>query len=589
MQQLVAAEAACGRILATSSSQGDRQRAAFFRGLMRFLLVVQKGADVKPRRDGALAGYTPPTLEQVKPALEDIEIAIGLPGPLQGEALNLRVTINQTIGRHAEARNDLDQALRTSARDATPFVQRALDYQRSGDAASALADLDRAIEFDPTAGTAFWARADLRHRLGQLAGARSDYAAAAALGPPFRRLALASKSDVELRAGDLRAAYDDLLAAVREKSGMPKEAAAAADAALLVQAGDLALDKLKDPDAAEKHYRKASRLSPKAWDALLGLARVEEQRGDRAKAAAIYRRILTSTRSTPKLIERILASLRLKQLTRPAVLREGGPFRSGLDAGTSIGKGAVDGLKRVAFLIGEGDYNDLSNLPNARRDAAVMAHALAEMGFDIVEVAENLGKVDLRSVPGIIADRAADADIVLVFFAGHGIETGGVNYLIPVDADPESDKALATDALALQDLAAAASKARRGSLVIIDACRDDPFIEARAVALSRGPSTSQGRGVPSRFHSGLAPPPAVMPNGVVLHSTQPGQKALDGDGLDSPFVRSLLETLAAPGQPFGLVVRETTRLVSDRTQGRQVPAAYGAAPMVALLPPAAAR
>jgi hypothetical protein len=109
----------------------------------------------------------------------------------------------------------------------------------------------------------------------------------------------------------------------------------------------------------------------------------------------------------PKSLDRILASLRLKQLTRPAALREGGPFRSGLEAGTSIGKGAVDGLKRVAFLIGESDYHDLANLPNARRDAAVMAHALAEMGFDIVEVAENLGKVDLHSVPGLIRGHTA--------------------------------------------------------------------------------------------------------------------------------------------------------------------------------------
>ena len=71
----------------------------------------------------------------------------------------------------------------------------------------------------------------------------------------------------------------------------------------------------------------------------------------------------------------------------------------------------------------------------------------------------------------------------------------------------------------------------------------------------------------------------------MFHSTQPGQAALDGDGLDSPFVRALLETLATPGQPLERVVQDTTSRVSERTQGRQVPAAYGTPPAIALLPP----
>jgi uncharacterized caspase-like protein len=282
----------------------------------------------------------------------------------------------------------------------------------------------------------------------------------------------------------------------------------------------------------------------------------------------------------------MLASFRLMQLTRPMKRDRAGVFRSIFDIGVTAGKGSPDGLKRVAFVIGQGEYLKLASLPNPRRDAAVMANSLAAMGFDVVEIAENLGASGLRGAPAAIAARAAQADVVLVFYAGHGVEADGVNYLIPVDAAPESDRDLKSGALALSDLTAAVARARRGALVIVDACRDDPFVEARAVAASRNATAVQ---VPSRLHSGLATAQGIAPHSVVFYSTQPGQAALDGEGLDSPFLRALLETLATPNQPLRTVVQETTARVSEKTHGLQVPAAYGAAPAVALLPPAEAR
>src|SRR5690606_25123771 len=137
-----------------------------------------------------------------------------------------------------------------------------------------------------------------------------------------------------------------------------------------------------------------------------------------------------------------------------------------------------------------------------------------------------------------------ETDIVVVFYAGHGVETGGINYLVAVDATLESEKELHSTALALQDLTTAASKARRGALVIVDACRDDPFAEAKAVASSRSAAGERHGPVPERLHMGLAVSPAPPPNNIVLHSTQPGRTAADGDGLDSPFVIALLQTLS---------------------------------------------
>lgn len=386
-QKLAAIEGYCARILSGRPTAADRQKASFYRGLVRFLDVVQNGAELKPGRHGSIPAYAPPTLKEVEPALADVETAIGLDGPLRPEALQLRVTINQTIGRHSEASADLDLAMRASPADPTPFVQRALEQERAG---AINAALDRALELDPRLGTALWARGDLLRRIGHLVRARVDYDAAAGLGPPFRRLALTHKSEVELRSGNLRAAYDDLIASTREKNDLPGAEANAANAELLVRAGDLALDKLKEPDVAEGHYREAAKLAPRNWNASLGLARVAEERGNRDGAIAIYRRIVESTRATPRLLERVLASYRLRLLTQPLPKLRQGLFRPAFDIGANTGHGSPDGLRRMAFVIGVSDYTELSSLPNARRDAAVVANALAEMGFDTVEIARPL-------------------------------------------------------------------------------------------------------------------------------------------------------------------------------------------------------
>lgn len=583
--EMEAAEAACGRVLATSASDLERQKAAFYRGVMRFLKVVTKGAASIQQKDGSVT-FAPPTLAQVRDALGDVDTAISIDGPLKAEALSFRVAINQVIGRTSEAAADIDRAMQLPQQSASPYVQRALQHDRDGDINAALADLDRALAIDPKTAAALYARGELLRRLGVLDRARTDLVATAELGPPFRSLALTSRSELELRAGDLRAAYDALIAATREPSAAPKAEADQARAELLIKAGDLALDKLKEPDAAEKHFLEAQKLVPKRWGPALGLARLAETRGDKARAIAIYKRIVAGTRATPMLYERLMAQAYLKSLTDPMLRGAQGIFRNAADIGVYGGKGSPDGLKRVAFIIGESDYTELASLPNARRDAAVMANALADLGFDIVELAENLKKADLRKVPGIIAERAAQADVVLVFYAGHGVETGGANYLIPVDAVLDSDEHLANDALALADLSAAASRARRGVLVIVDACRDDPFVEARAVARSRGAAgTRTAAALPDRRHAGLAAAPPPAQNSVVFHSTQPGKTALDGDGLDSPFVRALLETLASPGRALDAVIKDTVTRLSDKTEGKQVPAAYGTAPAIALLPP----
>lgn len=584
MEQLTAAQAACSRVLEGMASDPDRQRAAFFRGLLRFLHVMQTGMAPDANADGSVSEYKPPTIEDVSPALADVNMAIGLEGPLKGQALTLRVTINQTIGQTDDIASDIETAMRVMPEDATPLVQRALEAERRGDVRAALSDLDKALQNNPQAGPALIARGFLLRRVGHLAKAREDLVAAIALGPPFRRLALIQKSEIEARTGDLQTSFNDMLSAAHEADDVPADDARTMSLDLLIRAGDVALDSLKDPAAAENLFNEAGKLEPSDWRWQLGLGRAAEVRGEKEKAIGIYRSILEGTRSTPNLLQRNDAAWRLKRLTQPILQRRAGEFAPGFEFGVVPENPSPDGLKRLAFIIGSGNYTALSSLPNARRDATIVANRLAEMGFDSVEIAEDIVRRSLIDLPDYIAERARDADIVVVFYAGHGVETGGINYLIPVDAEVENAAKLETTALPLQDLATAAGRARKGALVIIDACRDDPFVEAKAVAGSRGLARPVDDPLPESMHMGLAVSPTPALNNIILHSTQPGKVAADGGGLDSPFVIALLQTLSMPGLTMNEVVQKTVARVSELTEGRQIPTAYGDASAIPILP-----
>ena len=583
IEHLATAAASCTRVLEGTASEPDRQKAAFFRALMRFLQEVQKGMALEMNADGSMPDYELPTSRDVAAALADLETAVRLKGPMRSDAHALRIAINQTIGQQDGVGDDIEQAVRADPDDPTPLVQRALEAERRGDVGAAFEDLDRAVSLDPQSGSALTARARLFRRVGQLARAHDDLAAAAALGSPFRRLALINKSEIEAKTGNLRASFEDMLAAARETGDMSADDAREMNVDLLVRAGNLALDSLKDADTAESLFKEAGKLDPGGWYWLLGLGRTEEARGEKTKAIEIYKRILDGTRMQPNLLERNDAAWRLKRLSRTVLQRRAGEFVPGFEFGIVPEKPSPDGLRRLALVIGSGNYSQLPNLPNARRDATVIANRLADMGFDDIEIAEDVDRANLKRLPAYVAERVATTDIVVVFYAGHGVETEGINYLVPVDATLDSEKELHATALALHELTAAASKARRGALVIVDACRDDPFIEAKAVALSRGAAGERRGPGAERLHMGLAVSPPPPPNNVVLHSTQPGKTAADGDGLDSPFVIALLQTLSTPGLTLDEVVQETSARVAELTDGEQIPTAYGKAPAVHIL------
>ena len=148
--------------------------------------------------------------------------------------------------------------------------------------------------------------------------------------------------------------------------------------------------------------------------------------------------------------------------------------------------------KRVALVIGNSAYKNAPQLPNPSRDAAAMADMLRKAKFDIVDTISNADNSELRRTLREFSDKARGADVAVVYFAGHGIEVDGMNYLIPTDAILQRDRDVYDEAVSLERILQTVEPAKQLRLVILDACRDNPFSRSmRRVSALR----SLGRGL----------------------------------------------------------------------------------------------
>ena len=220
--------------------------------------------------------------------------------------------------------------------------------------------------------------------------------------------------------------------------------------------------------------------------------------------------------------------------------------------------------KRVALVLANSAYQNAPPLPNPVNDGALIAKMLKDAGFDVVDSRYDLPALETRRALRDFADAVRDADIAVVYYAGHGIEVDGANYLIPVDAKLERDADVYDETLSLDRVLVAVDPAKRLRLVILDACRDNPFTKSMKRTLA-------ARGI----GRGLAQIEPSIPNTLVAYSAKAGSTAQDGDGSNSPFTIALSQHLTMPG----LDVRRALGFVRDdvlkSTGNRQEPFVYG--------------
>lgn len=220
--------------------------------------------------------------------------------------------------------------------------------------------------------------------------------------------------------------------------------------------------------------------------------------------------------------------------------------------------------KRVALVIGMSDYRQVPQLANPTRDADAMTELFRKAGFDLVESKRDLGIAGLRGALREFAEAAQDADIAVVYYAGHGMEVDGVNYLIPVDARLASDFDIEDETISLDRVLRALDPVKRLKLVILDACRDNPFANTMKRSMA---SRSIGRG--------LAKIEPTTSDTLIAFAAKAGAVASDGDGQNGPFATALVKHLTEPGLDLRIAFGRVRDDVLKATNNRQEPFVYG--------------
>lgn len=252
-----------------------------------------------------------------------------------------------------------------------------------------------------------------------------------------------------------------------------------------------------------------------------------------------------------------------------ALLISGLLIASGLLGGEAVAQ------KRIALVIGNSNYVNVRPLPNPSNDATAIAELFNAAGFETVSASNNLGGTEMRRAFRDFAEKSRSADIAVVFFAGHGIEIDGTNYLLPVDTSLKRDLDVEDEAISLDRIVRMLEPAKRLRLIILDACRDNPFTRTvRRTSETR----SIGRGLAK-----IEPPSSDT---LIAFAAKAGSTASDGDGKHSPFTTALLKNLTTPGLDLRIALGRVRDDVIKSTGHAQEPFVYGSlgGTTVSLLP-----
>lgn len=237
----------------------------------------------------------------------------------------------------------------------------------------------------------------------------------------------------------------------------------------------------------------------------------------------------------------------------------------------SPGAGPTQGKPetRIALLVANGNYDNQNALQNPPNDVEQVANTLKRLGFEVF-VQSNLIYRDFAETLRAFGKKALDADWSLVYFAGHGMEIGGRTYVLPTDVRLEKDVHADDEAIRLDVILEKVERSKRLGLVVLDACRNNPF--------ERSVQRTGRRGRDARTGSGLARAEVDSVGVLVAYSAKHGTTADDGEGKMSPFALALVEEIQKPGVEVNMVFRRIRDRVLDLTQQRQEPFIYGSLP-----------
>ncbi|MBR0764365.1 caspase family protein [Bradyrhizobium sp. vgs-9] len=471
-------------------------------------------------------------------AIEALSSAIDL-DPDNVGAINLRGLSHERKGEDDLAMADYNLAIQKRANFGYAYNNRGTIHLRRGALQSALDDFNLSIKYTPAFLLGWTNRARMRTLNKDFDGAIADFAAAEKIDPAAPQIA-GNRCITYGMMGKYDQAFADCDGLIQKQ---PRNTFAINNRAEVnVMKGDL--------DAALKDYNTVIQLNPNSVRAHSGRGQIYERRKDLAQARADYR----------------AAAYSLTRFDEPDVARARAIAQERLAALTPQAPAGSTG-RRVALVIGNGAYKNVHALPNPPRDAKMIANVLRDVGFQTVISVSDLSRDKFFEALQTFATEAENADWAVVYYAGHGFEIGGVNYLVPVDAKLAADRDAETQAVALEQVIAAVGAARKVRLVMLDACRDNPFAPAMQRTLSLK--------LVDKGFSNIEPGAGFM----VVYAAKHGETALDGDGgADSPFATALAREIKVPK----VEIRKLFDIVRDdvwsATKHEQQPFSYGSPP-----------
>ena len=444
-------------------------------------------------------------------------------------------------GATYRSKNDLDraiadfsEAIRLEPQYAAPFRLRGSAFIAKDDHDRAIADLNEAIRLDAKSPLAFHERGWAHASKANYDRAIADYGSAIALNPKYV-IAFNSRGRAHAAKGEHERAIADFSEAVRFDAGYVHG----------YNNRGLAHFKTGKTDLAILDYEQALRLDGKYPPAYNNRGTAYAKMGETDKAIADFTKVLELPAPT-------VADKQRQEFVRERLAR--------LRAAPPV----PVKHRRVALVIGNSKYANASTLPNPSNDARAMATKLRRLDFTLVSEEHDIGRERMAQMLKEFGDRAEGAEWAVVFFAGHGLELNGTTYLVPVDAELKRDTHVEDEAISLSRVQAKVDAASKLGLVILDSCRDSPYLKR----MTRSSGTTRS------MANGLA---AVEPEGNVLvaYSAKHGTVAEDGKGPHSPFTEALLAHIEEPGLEVNFLFRRVRDEVRKKTERRQEPFLYG--------------
>ena len=318
-----------------------------------------------------------------------------------------------------------------------------------------------------------------------------------------------------------------------------------------------------DHDRAISDYNKAIELDPKYANTYYnrGLSlEVKNKLHDALSDFLRFSELAPNDPDGPKKVAQIREKLKSAS---PSVASASQPP----PAVQTIPTASATSTKRVALLIGNTRYQNAARLDNPKNDVELISGSFKKAGFSTVLVKQDLGVNDFNAALQEFAPIADTADVAVIYYAGHAIEFGGVNYLIPVDAKLKSDRDISLQTVEAPKLITAMSGSKKLKMLILDACRDNPFATQMARTMA---SRSMGRGL-ARMEADKGE--------MIVYSARAGELADDGQGKNSPFAEAFAKRLQNdPPLELRWFFDHVRDDVLDSTKGKQQPFTYHSLP-----------